>query len=1299
GLTGLGDDGEVGGTGADADTVKNGSVGTLNFRGGTASVTVGAGLVAGADGLYNTADDQSAPGISTVASVQVVGTATNTVVRTDSGTPLVSTNLNGGSNAVGGQSLPVADGFAYAGATPGGVAVTSTGLIVTIGGQLRRLTFTGAGTATYSAGLNLGSGAGTLVLAGTTTASTLRIDAAPAGAVPVGTLRTVVGRDDASLGALNAANTDLTNLSVVLDGSINTVTARNLTNSPVRTGQSLGNVTAGAANSNTGLVVESRGTIGSVRTLGGVTNAGGVPASVQGLNIGTVSLAGQLNGLVSSDRDITSLTVNGPLTNGSGVRAGYNLGNTVVGSMSTATLSAGGNVGTVRVNGNATDSAILSGVDLGRDANFGGAGVNADTVTNGNMGAVTISGNFVRSDISAGGYQGADGFLGTQDDLLGEGRSTLGNVTVNGVAQGSLLNTESYRVFTNGTRGTVRAQGLPLTSTQNLAVVGQQAKPDALQVTGVNVQFIGGVYFATIGFNQPVDPSTIAAALSISEVRGAEPIATSIDLVQGADYTVTYSAGSTSALIQFSPAVTNRDLELDANNGATQSAAAGPGIFRFTIDSSAVRGQTSATRLDGDRDGVAEASDNWTSDFVIGDAGDRIQATHGLTANLDGVDFYGPANLDVVMGNTTTPDSPAANQLFNIQGVLGDHPDTNATFFGAGSDVDIYTVTLQQGQILDMGITQGGAQTTLLQLDAGGQLQNANVQGLADGRSLVLETGTYVIAVTSVAIDPFMAPGALTQPVVLQGPGADPNDLTGDVINIPNNGATGPYTLSVRIVDDGDNGFDGPTDASDGSNIENAPLPSAFSGGDGILGTQDDLAAITVGQYVYRLDAGANGAVNGNGAVNRRSDDMVIGVNQYGTEQVRTAGADGVFGTSDDLAAVNGSIGERNAVGGALVTANDVDIYRLNGGQPIVAGQRYRFTLRVSDYGGDLGTPHSPRPTPGGGVGVAGDDGRGQAQFALFELNGNGQNGGSLVAQAPNPEGFRARPNTVVATDGGTTYGYDANGDFYMELTVPPSQADANQDGRFALYVQGIHQSNYTVEIVNVGAGSTPTAQYQNFLIETNGGVVNWLNAFGGPSVLDRYTGSVAANVPGLGAATRAYILTQLVNNLNNIFAAAGVDARISLNSADFVGEAFSTVFVTDSLEPADYINQNFFGVSERRDVLNANRSDQAVVFAPALTALGNTVDQAGIDSYITSLTGSVVQRMGELLGLTFAEFDTGGAMVDGIPGAVNANALTPADLQFNSTESNLQQNLRSSFILGQQNDTQLLRRIFQLNT
>src|SRR5690606_26713786 len=105
--------------------------------------------------------------------------------------------------------------------------------------------------------------------------------------------------------------------------------------------------------------------------------------------------------------------------------------------MSGTTISAANNIGSVSTTGNALATLIMAGTDLGRDAAFGGQGVNADSTNGGNIGTVTIGGDFVQSSVSAGALRGADGFLGTTDDIVSGGRSTIGTVTIGGTEVGS----------------------------------------------------------------------------------------------------------------------------------------------------------------------------------------------------------------------------------------------------------------------------------------------------------------------------------------------------------------------------------------------------------------------------------------------------------------------------------------------------------------------------------------------------------------------------------------------------------------------------------------------------------------------------------------------------------------------------------------------------------------------------------------------------------------------------------------------------------------------------------------------
>src|SRR5204863_5843419 len=93
GVTDLGADNRPGGVGADADTVQFGRVGNLLFKGGIGAVTVSAGMNAGADGVYNTADDSVANGISSIGSVTVIGAALQSSAFADNGIGFTSPGI------------------------------------------------------------------------------------------------------------------------------------------------------------------------------------------------------------------------------------------------------------------------------------------------------------------------------------------------------------------------------------------------------------------------------------------------------------------------------------------------------------------------------------------------------------------------------------------------------------------------------------------------------------------------------------------------------------------------------------------------------------------------------------------------------------------------------------------------------------------------------------------------------------------------------------------------------------------------------------------------------------------------------------------------------------------------------------------------------------------------------------------------------------------------------------------------------------------------------------------------------
>ena len=73
GLVDLGADNALGGTLLNADTVKSGTIALVAVTGRVSDSTFSAGMNAGADGLYNTADDTTAIGISAVTSPAAAG--------------------------------------------------------------------------------------------------------------------------------------------------------------------------------------------------------------------------------------------------------------------------------------------------------------------------------------------------------------------------------------------------------------------------------------------------------------------------------------------------------------------------------------------------------------------------------------------------------------------------------------------------------------------------------------------------------------------------------------------------------------------------------------------------------------------------------------------------------------------------------------------------------------------------------------------------------------------------------------------------------------------------------------------------------------------------------------------------------------------------------------------------------------------------------------------------------------------------------------------------------------------------
>lgn len=1288
GLVSFGSDNRLGGIGAAADVIKSGDVGVINIGGGAIHVDVIAGMTAGADGTYITGDDRTALGLSFVNSVLVGGAVVNTRIWADS----ISAAVLGDSRfTTGGTAQPSVNPLLDNGAGTPGVPLSGTQAF-TVGANTVTISFAGAGQAFFDAATSR------VTLRDTDGGSSLIV----AGTLPLASM-TVVSNDGASLGLLRMSDQSGTG-NIVIDGNIGTIEL-GVFSGQLAVGGDVGSLTVGTF---------AAGTIAArvVNTLVVAGNYGNPNKDVTGevridlLLAGNIRINGASRGLINVERSATTLVVTGPVER-SQFRFGGSLGAFNAPSVVDTLLSVRDAIGSISVAGDVNTSNFQAGGDLGRNVLPGGVGLDADVTTAGSIGGVVIGGNFRQSSMVAGLTRGPDGYFGTADDTVASGRSSIGNVAIGGTQVGSTRNSESYRIASSGAIGLVTVGGQPITTLGNFAVERFALAPRAIQVTDLRVTADSQIYTAFLTFNQPIDSGSIASALSVSEVRGVGEIETR--LIPGFDYTTQYDAASNVLRVVFSRSVTSQDLP-------QRVGVPGPGIYRFFLDANRLRGKLANAVLDGDGDGIVRGNDHFSSDYMVGDAGDKLSPVTAFTGpnNSYRVDFYGPTNLNIVMDNNHTPDGlPDTNKTLRVFGAIGDHPDNDTNFFRFGGDVDVYSITLIAGQILQLGALQGAAQFAPFVLLApngtsvGSTTDSAFALGLpvtppslvdltTPSNYLIRQSGTYLIVVGN-AFDINSA----------QVP--NPDTIAGTV---------GDYNFTVTVFDDGDTGFGAPTDAGDGAPVVNPPAPIDFAGPDLTFGTDDDRAEIVIGSYTFRLNFGPDGIPN-------TADDVVSGSNstQIGAEITSTRTGDGTI-----TSVISAAIGPKNAAGvpSDRVTP-DIDVFHLNNRQPIAPGTSMRITLLLNETGADLGSRVLDRENENRPFG----DFRGEVQFGLFDTSTSTGLGDAVMVFSPSDiRSAGGAANTLLADDGVTRYGFDANGDYFIEFIVPDRiGAGPGIAGTFAVYVQGVFNTDYGVEIVTRPTPGAIARKSQNFFIETAGGSLTWLESSGQTTRLAPFSArqlGFAGTVAG-GQNVEQYILSQLTATLNNLFAGQGFDVRFSTNPSDFEFEEFSTIYLSSTADPVSRIlsifdnslfgffdfsqfgnapqqRQSFsttqpFGFSQRVDAFNADRTDEAVVFVPSFSILGLASGQTEVDSLVQSLAGAVGRRAGELMGLritgdngiTGPAFDLLAAnSVVGPPGPGSGFVVSPFARTLSSPFDSI---TNTNFYLGLQNGFGLLNK------
>lgn len=1185
GVKSFGTDGRPGGVGTARDTNHLGRMGTLDVGGDAANTVISAGLSPGTDGIYNTADDAVVPGLSFVRNVLIAGNVTNVSAFSDFPIATLAPGV-----VAGGFDRAPQDPRIVAGAPLGVPELTPDGSafnFTTLAGEQGTLRFTGPGRAFWDAANNR------VVLTNTRATSELFVTAVN------GTLTDfrIASNDDATMGTIQIAANLLADSYIVIDNNIVNVQFNNAGGAPqVVAGGNIRNFTTGNIS---GGLIQARfaRTVNVVGSFGVTSDDSEIFGRF--LALGDFTIGGQHAGAVLVERDGFNFRVTGAMSRGI-FRAGGNLGTFTAGSLSESRVSVRDRLGAVVVSGNMFDTSILAGGDLGEDGAPGGTGFNADQATTGHIASVTVGGLFAESDIVAGMLRGPDGFFGTTDDAVAAGRSTVGNVTVVGTATGSNLNTEQYRITATGTLGVVTFAGQAPTNTGNLLSGAMETAPVPIVVEDLRMFWINGFHLARIYFNQPMDSSTVGAALRIAEVRDSGN--TLINLAPGTHYTFLYDASNNSVLITFDRSVTDRNLPTGGNPG--------PGVYRFTLNGDSLRAAVVDARLDGDSDGFVDpAGDDYSTDNIVGDAGDKLAPS--VVTQPNRVDFYGPVDLDLLLDDNFAPDGLAeVNRPFQISGAIGDHPDNEPNFFSFSGDVDVFRLTLRAGQILQVGPLAGSALFTGITLfNAGAQPQFQDTDDVLLLASDLLPTGAvtsgtnYLIRTTAtyylvVGNSPF----SFASPTIV--PNLDP---------IP--AAFGDYRFDLTVFDDADTGFAGDTDSGDGADLVNAPLPIAFAGADQVFGTSDDLTTVTIGTFNFGLDRGADGLPN-------TADDVVSGTNGLGLFAERR---DGRLTTT-----IRSSIGNPGHIGvPGDVIQPDADVFHLNLGQPIAAGTRYTITVKLSDAGADLGSRSQATLV----------NWNSEVQFGVFETTTATDVRNALMVFSPTDfQSSGGLPGTAAA-NGPFGYGYNADGDFFITFVAPGRLGVAGSvPASYAVYLQGVFNTDYTMEIVQDGTGSY-TRPKQNIFIETRGGSVDWLEVGGRTTRIGSFEG-LALGFTGTisGQSVDTYILSNLVANLTAIFNAAGVDVVISTDPNAFEFQDFSTVFVASSNDPIRFITERNYGATERSDPFNTDRNDEAVVFVPSFGLLGFTPSTEDVNDFIDSLTGAVARRIGELNGLRFTE-------------------------------------------------------------
>jgi len=665
----------------------------------------------------------------------------------------------------------------------------------------------------------------------------------------------IAAADDTSFNTFNFDGNITGTSNVTIDGSVSNFTARTI--------NTTGTISIGIEAKKFTVDTVLAGSFAVTNVSAFETKVGDFSGNWVSEVIGNFRVSGDvINASIFGRDEIGSLRVDGAFgenPEGEGLSPAYAATNGRFGSFTAdstdeAIISAGNELASVNVSGDVTRTTFLAGMILGSDADYGGTGTAADQLTGGVIGNISVKGDWVQSSAASGIDRGADTYYGTTDDIGYMGSSEFGQVSITGDAMGSAIFSETFAFVSSGDMPKVKANGNAFTQNGNLVTSHLPTTPEPLVVIATDILMDGDVFTATVTFSIDADLASIKpdagdpfaeSAFSISSADGG------VDPIENVDYTLTYDLDTRTATIAF-------ELAFAEEN---------PGIYTISIDGATMR-SASGVLLDANEDGTV--GDDYEFNMLVGDAGDRVtegqEWDHDGNPATDDIHFRASSDLNLLMSDLVNG-TGITNHEVKVVERIGDHPQSGPFFFPDRFDVDLYAVTLAEGDIFFAELLSvpgsGLIGSVTLRTSDGGV---AASQDTLDVGYMVTTGGDYVLAVmgggaaglqdgvpfdvditdTSGVNDPFFGP-------------VDPDAITNDI---------GRYELSLYIHQDGDTGFSSATsvDLTTGEvtdvesaigRLDNVGFPDSSSGFrdadvwdistvrtdpgvDGIFGTGDD---------------------------------------------------------------------------------------------------------------------------------------------------------------------------------------------------------------------------------------------------------------------------------------------------------------------------------------------------------------------------------------------------------------------------------------------------------------------------